>query len=155
MSKEFLIFELIFLHTKGYPVLGAAAAGSAGKPPVTVSSPNCDSRNLKLRVSDPLSKYKGLAQRFRNGVVATASHVAATPRCRNQLATRVVAAPSCLPSPPALRLRVANCSCRAMPRVIPALWVVLWRLRCHNPGRVATTRVVTTPVVTTPFLRCA
>ena len=37
-----------------------------------------------------------------------------------------------------------------MPRVLPALWVALWRLRCHNPGRLVTNRVVPTP-----FLRCA
>ena len=39
----------------------------------------------------------------------------------------------------ALRLCVAKCNCRGMPRVIPALWVALWRLRCHNPGSVVTT----------------
>ena len=54
------------------------------------------------------------------------------------------------PSYVALQLCVAKCSFRAMPRVIPAWWVVLWRLRCHNRGL-----VVTTHVVTTPFLRFA
>ena len=50
----------------------------------------------------------------------------------------------------ALRLCVAKCSCRATPRVIPALWVALVRQRCHNPSRVVATRVVTIS-----FLRCA